>query len=279
LSKQDHFLQFPISALSYGPDPKTRLNEIVDYCVIEQGRNLAKTTLPEMTTAWIQQTTHGELPEDFNPAYETHRELFLGCRALGIQYRRIGSHQAAHDRVAKAVRSLEWIHGPSSLVRIKTDWIFKARDGAMSYRDFSILAALYCAIGNHKARIIRRSTLPALALGYKVKAFRADGPKLLGSRTDGAKPWTESQIKTTLEKLRMDGYFARVNANRRSTYYSIRMSEDDLRAFVKARALKRIKSTYDGPSKDRVMQAEVRAERERFTTPGTVKPTPELTPK
>jgi hypothetical protein len=51
----------------------------------------------------------------------------------------------------------------------------------------------------------------------------------ISAREDKEKPLTERQVLTTLDSLHSRGFFARMRANARQTYYSHRLAHDEFK--------------------------------------------------
>lgn len=95
-----------------------------------------------------------------------------------------------------------------------------------TYREFSVLCAIYSAIGVKELAIVARGRIRRCALGYRSAAIMASE---LPKRTDQAEPLTERQLRDTIDRLHRNKFFARSTVARRITYYSIRLGPEALR--------------------------------------------------
>ena len=61
----------------------------------------------------------------------------------------------AYQQMEEYIFHFENRYGRDALVRIKADWAFAARDGrGLTYREFSVLCAIYSAIGDKELAIV-----------------------------------------------------------------------------------------------------------------------------
>jgi len=133
-------------------------------------------------------------------------------------------------------------HGPFPHVRVANGYLWDTIKGGMTYREFSILAAVHCLIGESKCARITRDRIRAAALGYKRASDLFDrdskltdsGNVLLSQRQDHAVPLKTEQLRYTLDGLEARKFFARVSVGR-SAYFSNKLSREELRKTVFAR--------------------------------------------
>jgi hypothetical protein len=92
------------------------------------------------------------------------------------------------------------------------------------------LAAIYSIIGSKQGPVrITQNRIVCRALGYKTQAVMSAE---LSKRKDGVGPLTDWQIRSLLDRLQARRFFARVTYARRLSYYSHRMTENQLRKAV-----------------------------------------------
>jgi hypothetical protein len=128
------------------------------------------------------------------------------------------------------IANFEARHGKDARVRIKKAWLFDARDGhGITYREFSVLCAIYSAIGDKELAIITRERIRRCALGYRTAAILQTE---LPGRVDKAQPLTERQLRDTIARLHRNKFFAHCTVARRITYYSIRLDNEAMRKKV-----------------------------------------------
>ncbi len=224
----EKYFQFPLCALSYGKDPYQRFNYIVDYGCYTAGLKMLNRIPPEF---------RHQKAEEFVRSFSGYRKnktedvaFALGAQQLNINY---GSNSNIADILERVrvlldfKRRFEQVHKPDVEVRIATQLVFEVRDKkGMTYREFSVLAALYSRIGAKKYPVrVTRDCIQCRALGYKSPVIMATE---LPNRMDGAKPLSLHQINYTLDALHERKFFARARANKRQTYYSHRMPQEQL---------------------------------------------------
>jgi hypothetical protein len=163
------------------------------------------------------------------------------------------NHAAVSSHIAREAS----LHGASPYIRVRSDLMWDAIGGSRSYRDFSVLCAVYAAIGAkaYPVRIIRPRII-AGALGYKAPALMTPGS--LAERADNATPLTTDQLRYTLDRLEADGLFARVQASPRCTYFSHRMTRAELAGNVLTMKTRRAVRLRDNRAADRVLQEKIR---------------------
>ena len=77
--------------------------------------------------------------------------------------------------------------------------------------------------------LITQDRIRRRALGYKTQVVSTtEFPK----RSDGAKPLTDWQLSSMIDRLHVRKFFARTTYGRRLTYYSHRMTDSQLRKAV-----------------------------------------------
>jgi hypothetical protein len=277
-----------LSCLAFGPDFKTRLDHVVSWCVVEIGNRRLESndsTHAVDVDALIQQERQaGNLPLDFDYRDDGHRMIFLGRQTLSVGGGGLcGTCMERWETLEKFIAKMAKMEGNPQQPRIKAALLWDALKGTMSYRNFAVLTAVYAWLGDKKIPwIVRQASLPAMTLGYKPATLRGpDGPTLLASREDGAKPLTRDQIRTTLDHLERANHFARVERDARTVFFSNRMTGDEMRAWFENRATGKIETRR---RKDLEMQARIKAGKENIPTIKSV-PTikmesnPDLTPE
>ena len=216
--KHDDYFQFPLCALAYEGDIRTRLNAIIDYALIEAGAKLfQKLTVGQRQEFINTQRREGKLPHNFDASNWDYNAVLYGASILRVNYH--GNYDSAlrwHKSLSKFIRSFEGEHGRDALVRIKQAWLFKTRDGkGITYREFSVLCAIFSALGDKKMVIVTRHRVVRCALGYR-KRLILDSE--LSRRKDKASPLTERQVRDTIDRLHRNKFFARATVSRRFTY-------------------------------------------------------------
>jgi hypothetical protein len=227
----NHYFQFPLCALSFGENAYARLNAILDYSVVEAGSKLFR----KLTVAEQNEFLRGKLASRRNrggvgPYDGLRHAAFYGAHVIGVIYHDLDAvierHKAMRLHICDFVSRCE----ADAQVRIKKDWLFKARDErGISYREFSVLCGIFSAIGDKEQAHVTRDRIRRCALGYRTAAImQAELPH----RADNAQPLTERQLRDTIERLHQNKFFARCTVARRITYYSIRLDNEALRKKV-----------------------------------------------
>jgi hypothetical protein len=226
MSDDSAFFHFPLELLAFGKNPKNRLGHVVDYCLSEVGRNLSKRmTGPELKE--MACSVHNK-PNDFSRSRTDCLEIVAAMKILEIAGGSIGE-TLAQSRVAREFHlQFSSRHGGSPFVRVKNDFLWDALDGRMTYREFAVIAAIYSTIGAKSYPVrITRETIQHRMLGYKSKAVMKSE---LASRTDGATPLSIWQIGRTVDSIAERHFFTRARKNRRQTFYSLTLRQDQLEA-------------------------------------------------
>jgi hypothetical protein len=203
----------------------------MDYALVEAGSRLWSKLSPNEQQGFLLKLkgqTNRPIGLDFKRA--THIHALYGAATIGVTYHTIANLIEAHGRFSNFRADFQSRHGCDSLVRLKKDWLFDARDNrGLTYREFAVLCAIYSAIGNKDLAIITRNRIRRCALGYRSAAImEADLPR----RADGARPLSERELRDTIGRLHRNKFFARCTVARRITYYSIRLDSEALRKKV-----------------------------------------------
>lgn len=225
---KDSYFQFPLCALAYGLTIDERLNAILDYSVVAAGLSLWQKLTVEKRAEFLRgKTVSCRNPNDSNTCYSLHCAALYGAHVIGVTYKNIEWVMERYKKLQTYVAAFEKINGKDAKVRIKKDWLFKARDcQGLTYREFSVLCGLFSAIGSKELSVVTRERIRRCALGYRSAAvMSAEFPK----RADLARPLTERQLRDTIERLHRNKFFARCTVSRRITYYSIRLNSEAFR--------------------------------------------------
>jgi hypothetical protein len=233
---ENPYFQFPLCALSFGQTVDARLNAILDYSVVETGAKLFRKLTVERQREFLHGKTVSRInPKGLNPHDWRQCAACYGASIIGVTYRNNNSLLERHEQLRDYVADYEGRHGRDALVRIKKDWLFDARDGhGISCREFSVLCAIYSAIGDKELAIITRERIRRCALGYRTATIMQAE---LSKRADNAKPLTERQMRDTIIRLHRNKFFARCTVARRITYYSIRLDNEAMRKKVVERRI------------------------------------------
>lgn len=268
----ENYFQFPLCALCYGTSAQERLNVVISFALIEAGIKLWR-KLPAVDRDDRTKTFRKwrDAPSNFHWQLETHCAAFYGAQVIGVELGHFGSTLARHEQLRSFVSEFQVTHGRDALVRIKRGWLFDTRDGnGITYREFSVLCAIYSAIGDKELAIVTRDRIRRCALGYRTAAImQAEQPK----RTDGALLLTERQLRDTITRLHRNKFFARCTVARRITYYSIRLDSESLRKKILERRTYADFFHASQSAQDQALTAAIKQKR-REATKSVPKPPP-----
>ncbi len=224
------YFQFPLCALAFEAELKARLGNIILFGVVEAGLTFYNRLTSESCQAKAEQFARlSTTPRDFKKGKAEHVATMLGAEAIGVRVNSLAYPLEQWKRLRGFNESFAQKHGRDVEVRVRKDLVFECRDNCgISYREFAVLSAVYSCIGakSYPVRVTRQQ-IQCRMLGYKSPAvMQAE----IASRTDGATPLTLRQINYTLNALHERGFFARTRANERQTYYSHRMTLEEMEA-------------------------------------------------
>ena len=227
----EKYFQFPLCALAYGEVERNRLDDIISYSFVDAGCTMYEKLSTEIR---IVKAVEFEMakgtPPDFSKNKYDHVAAMLGASATNVC---IGGRISHSLKRHKELNDFKWRfeqkHGRDVEARIATRLVFEVRDKTgMSYREFAILCAIYSCIGAKAYPVrITRDRVQCRMLGYKSPAIMHAE---LANRTDGATPLSLRQINYTLDALHERRFFARARANERQTFYSHRLTQEELEA-------------------------------------------------
>jgi hypothetical protein len=220
--QQAHYFQVPLCALAFGASDTERLETIISYGVMDVG-----TKQWEKLTGFERQEFLEErverLPRGFNRRDPLHLAAVCGAHKTNVSLGPLDEILREHGALESFRHSFEQCHGPDVLVRIRAGLVWEARGGVgITPRELWVLAAIYSVIGRKPGPVlITQDRIRRCALGYKTKAVME---KELSRRKDGAKPLSDWQLRSLLDRLQARKFFARHTYGRRLSYYSHRMS-------------------------------------------------------
>lgn len=211
----DRFFRFPLRALSAFATPRERLEKIIGFCVMHEGRKLVE-------------KRDGD-PDNLQEVWK------CGCTLLNVKWH--GDDAASRMRneyqaVLQACGTMD-----QATVTVKAAWLWNCLEGLrgkrpakpLSYREFSVLCAVLSKIGKKKFASCSWHEVQCRALGYATaREMQDDLPK----RSDKAEPLSRQQVRKTLADLDRMCFFVRyaVGNGKRSflSYYSQRLNRTRL---------------------------------------------------
>jgi hypothetical protein len=254
---ENPYLQFPLCALSFGQTVEVRLGSILAYSVVEAGFKLFQKLTADQQLAFLATTEQaGETPAGFNSSLWSHRAALYGADVIKVTFGNFCSALQKHLELRDYIKKYEVRNGRDPFVRVKSDWLFDARQGrGMSYREFAVLCAVYSAIGDKELAIVTRDRIRRCALGYRTTAIMQYE---IRRRADDAEPLTERQLRDTIARLHRNRFFARCTVARRTTYYSIRLDDEAIRKKILERRTYAHIFYANQSAKDRALTAAIK---------------------
>lgn len=248
-------LHFPIALLACGRGEdglKDRGNLILAYAADSRGRGMMEQDGFEVHDLFAKleksptlKTVLDQVVDDENGEHNpAHLAWAAGC-LNGTYFLNLPDHLKFLEG-AKAFKSkLERAAGTRSpFVRIPPQFAEEAfgwcnANGNMTYREFSILCAVYSCIGDKDANVVRRSQIRDRASGVwnaKAKAFVAEDAKAPETKkkvweplTASPQVLTENQLRYTLDELEGRKLLHRLrDPNRRDVWFSRHHTPKDM---------------------------------------------------
>ena len=226
------FYRFPVALLSLYPgDPLATLNQIIDWCVVDVGIAICE----GLDSEEVEQHAQGMDEERFDkekPKGRQQQIAFIGQLTLKITGLSLPS---ALKRYSNLNDYLDGCDPPSVMNRanMKHEWIWnclytlrgKPSERTMSWREFRILAAILSKVGSSKYAKCGWQEIQARAAGWcgKVNA-RAATPDEQNRREP--LELSREMIRSTLNRLEADKFFARFQYARHETWFSFSCGDD-----------------------------------------------------
>ena len=172
---------------------------------------------------------HYELPDNEHLPKDhdnTNREHQLLCTAAWMSGLILSSMEGSEKEIREYqefIDDFEVKFGNDALVRHKKALCIDVRDrGALNPREFAILSAIYSCLGQNDYRRITSDEIQCRATGCRSK-------EIFDIFKNHPEPYSMKQVRNTVEDLFLEGFFGRYTYQRRYTYYSHKLSEDELR--------------------------------------------------
>jgi hypothetical protein len=272
VSDTDTYFQFPLCALAFCDTETARLDHIISFGFIEAGVAMYKKLDSEIRSQKAETfASDSATPNDYKRNNWQHVAAMVGANEIGITIG--GSLVYSMNRwieLSEFRNQFQTRHGNDVLVRIRKGLVFEARDNeGISYRELSILSAVYSCIGAAKYARITKEAIQARMLGYKsTKVLKAE----IKSRKDTAQPLTPRQIGYTLDSLDERKFFARVRPNERQTYFSHRLTKEQLQEELFQRKTAKARFHAARKTDNNTLMERIKSERERLAKKTAVKP-------
>ena len=215
------YFQFPLCALNLPEAEKSRLNRIIEFGCVEVGKHMWA-RLSEREREHLRSYPPIPLETNHPATRDSYIRALLGAQRVSVTLGSISATVEGHRVLLRHLSAFEQRFGRDVLVRLATAFVFDARDGrGLSYLELAVLAAIYSKIGAADRPVrITREEIWRRAHGYKSKNAFLNIDRL---------PWFSARkTRSVIERLRERGFFAHVTYGRRQTYYSHRLSLDEL---------------------------------------------------
>jgi hypothetical protein len=214
MSKDDKFLQFPISALRLDQRPTDvaqatahgRLVEILGYCIVDVGKNYIARHDDDEAEEMIE-----ESPWKPSGKMTAHQRVVLcGMSILNVMFTdpssRVQPKSYSDDHSV-----INRLSNGSKILRLRTDlyWNYRDSKNDWTWREFSILCAVYAGIGAKPSARLSYEYISALAAGYSRIHEMPHKLKM-----------PMHIVRHTVRKLESRGLFKSLCANGRHTHYS-----------------------------------------------------------
>lgn len=258
------YIQFPLCALSFGETPYHRLLCIISYGVVQAGIVMYE-KFEEDAREKIAERLEGasSTPKDYDPSNWLHVAVMMACSPIGVSFGSITQVIRERAELVAHIKPFESKHGRDVLVRIKKRWIFEVLNGnGISYREFVILCALYSCIGaSQKPVRVTKAAIQTRTMGFKSrKVYLTEGPTFA--------LYSERQIGCTLESLHRRNFFACVRPNRRQTYFSHRLTPQEMSDQLLQMKTAAARSKAQSRAIDMLLNQRIKNEQARLTSGG-----------
>ena len=265
------YFQFPLCALAICETEKERLEHIISFGFIEAGIAMFRKLDAEIRKQKAEQfAADSGTPDDYKRSNDHHVAAMIGAKEIGIVPYNLAYSMQRWTGLSEFRNQFQTKHGNDVLVRIKKGLVFEARDNeGISYRELSLLSAVYSCIGAAKYARITKEAIQARMLGYKsTKVLKAE----IKSRKDTAQPLTPRQIGYTLDSLDERKFFARARPNERQTYFSHRLSKEQLQEELFQRKTAKARFHAARKTDNNTLMERIKSERERLAKKTSIKP-------
>ncbi|MCF7786795.1 MAG: hypothetical protein K9N47_11780 [Prosthecobacter sp.] len=257
--KTDPYYQFPISALSYGMNRDNRWNHVLYYACLHYGREAVKMTLPAVVESEVESFIARNRGVSRDRRIHDQTAILFAMARFGLNV----PGKYAQDFIKQAEMVAQHCSAqPFPTVRIRTDFWWKTFTPAnhknpLSFREFSVLCAVYAIIGKKaygKASVgqIRRAAagLPSRTAFIEAELDPDPNPNvsILSTR----------QVRTTLDALEVNRFFAKFTYNRGECFYSNRLTRSQLSQSIEKRKLGKKQMVAAYRSLDMVTSQEIK---------------------
>lgn len=234
MSKEDKYLQFPLSLLT-----QTKIIK-GDFSHYERMRSLTLAwSMDYAGSHYLEEIRNGEYStpfeedhrqywDDYDGENESHLRLAWGADVMDLSIRSFRHTVKELETAQRITADYEKRFGRPAYVRLSKELFFEARDEPhkMSPRNLLCFCGLMGILGDATYKKIAYKSIQYAAHGCKhAKCYHA----LI------EKPWlTYKQVRQGIEAMELKGFFHSVTIDNQSRYYSNKMGYDDLENAVTA---------------------------------------------
>ena len=215
-------LEFPLCCLAMNYDEKELLDHIISYCIVRHSHRIVTRTQERVYNY------KGNFPMDFNGDSETDCQILLAGKELSITIERIQVNINRFSEVSNFIQEYEYKYKKDAYCRIGKNLLFETRDGKFEYKNFAVLCAIQSIIGKTKKHYrITKDRIRYRMHGYKSKNIaeqEMNGEQIL---------LTDRQLGTIINFLYTKQFFSKFTYARRQTFYSTRLTNEELREEIK----------------------------------------------
>lgn len=241
----DNFYRFPLALLALHPDDPTRtLDEIVCWCIGDVGIKTTKDkTVEEIREedVWDRSKYSKEL-DRLKPKNRLQHQLIVGKVTLGVTG---GSFGWMEKGWSDCQHFLNAHPGPAvnNCANLGNEWIWDCllglrdgKEGAISWREFRVLAALLSKIGSSKAKKCGWQEIQARSAGFAGKLDHAGAAEAERARRMTL-ILTQDQIRGTVASLEARKFFCRfawrkAGSHGGHSWYSFSLQRGELAKFI-----------------------------------------------
>lgn len=245
MSKTDSYFQFPIGVLRFDKpidqvtdeEMKTRLFQIMDYCIIEVSYEIVRRNNDAAVAAQCERyVSKHSLKVDMG---SKHVKIYIcGADTLNVPVPFVDGQSGLGSW-----NSINNLPGGRKQLRLRADILREAINGEWRWRELATLCAVYAGIGASKMAKLSFDYIATMSLGYSSKAEL----KLAGH---AGSILAMHKTRWTVNALFDRGLFAKASANGRHMWYTNSMNLIGL-----ANALVNKKNEADKPSSSMVTRS------------------------
>ena len=235
----EKYIQAPLCLLAYPGS----LDDIING-MLYIGVHRIRLFLSENPEHHYELPDNMNLPEDFDNNNREHQLLCTAAWMSGLILHSIVNDEKQIRKYQEFIDDFESEFGSDALVRHKTDLCIDVKDNdALNHREFAILSAIYSCLGQSSYKLITSDEIQRRASGCRSK-------EIFDTFEDRPEPYSVKQVRNTVEDLFLKGFFGRYTYQRRYTYYSHKLSEDELRKKVIEKRTNRMRKKRSIKAKD-----------------------------